>query len=108
MRDTAAGALLGKSLVVYDPTLEMAVDVFPCEDGHAQERSLLDRVLYTVESGDVFVMDRNFFVRKFLANIASLKGYLICRHHHHHQQCPMTAQGEERLLGETETGQVFE
>ncbi|NRB41770.1 MAG: hypothetical protein HRU20_25415 [Pseudomonadales bacterium] len=104
LRDTAAGALPGKSLVVYDPALEMAVDVFPCEDGHAQERSLLDRVLCTVESGDIFVMDRNFCVRKFLANIASRKGYFICRHH---QQCPMTAQGEEKLMGETETGQVF-
>ncbi|MEJ2076289.1 MAG: hypothetical protein P8X79_22855, partial [Reinekea sp.] len=41
LRDQAAGALPGKSLVVYDPALEMAIDVFPCEDGHAQERSLL-------------------------------------------------------------------
>lgn len=40
LRDTKAGALPGKSLVVYDPMLEMAIDVFPCENGHAQERSL--------------------------------------------------------------------
>jgi hypothetical protein len=45
LRDTKAGALPGKSLVVYDPALEMATDVFPCEDGHAQERSLLEQVL---------------------------------------------------------------
>jgi len=44
LRQTRAGALPGKSLVVYDPMLEMAIDVFPCEDGHAQERSLLERV----------------------------------------------------------------
>ena len=37
LRHTAAGALPGKSLVVYDPALEMAIDVIPCEDGHAQE-----------------------------------------------------------------------
>ncbi|HCS91645.1 MAG TPA: IS4/IS5 family transposase, partial [Chromatiaceae bacterium] len=30
LRETKAGALPGKSLVVYDPLLEMATDVFPC------------------------------------------------------------------------------
>jgi len=32
-------AASGKSLVVYDPAVAGSVDVFPCEDGHAQERS---------------------------------------------------------------------
>ncbi len=41
LRPLSAGALPGKSLVVYDPVLGIPVDVFPCEDGHAQERSLL-------------------------------------------------------------------
>ena len=40
LRQTSAGALPGKALVVFDPRLGLAVDVFPCEDGHAQERSL--------------------------------------------------------------------
>jgi len=43
----------GKSLVVPDPSPMLATDVFPCEDGHAQERSLLPQVLATVESDDV-------------------------------------------------------
>lgn len=40
LRDTAAGALPGFAVVVLDPRLQMAIDVFPEEDGHAQERSL--------------------------------------------------------------------
>jgi IS4 transposase len=28
--------------VVLDPALRMPIDVFPCEDGHTQERALLD------------------------------------------------------------------
>ena len=35
LRDQRAGALPGKSLVVYEPALGLATDVFPCEDGHA-------------------------------------------------------------------------
>ena len=42
LRQTTAGPLPGKSLVVLDPQLKLVVDVFLCEDGHAQERSLLD------------------------------------------------------------------
>jgi len=48
--------------------LGMAVDVFPCEDGHAQERSLLLAVAVTIQAQDVYVMDRNFCVLEFLFN----------------------------------------
>jgi hypothetical protein len=40
LRAVQAGALPGKSLVVYEPAQGLVTDVFPCEDGHAQERSL--------------------------------------------------------------------
>ena len=33
LRTVAAGALPGKSLVVYDPQLGIPTDVFPCDDG---------------------------------------------------------------------------
>ena len=69
LRTTAAGPLPGKALVVYDPAVEMAIDVFPCEDGHAQERALLGEVVPTVQAGDLWIMDRNwvrlFFVEYF-------------------------------------------
>ena len=52
---TGAGALPGKSLVVLEPALGLAIDIFPCEDGHAQERTLLAEVLKTVEAGDLWM-----------------------------------------------------
>ena len=39
LRDINSAPLPGQSLVVLDPSLMLAVDVFPCVDGHAQERS---------------------------------------------------------------------
>ena len=81
LRDVGGGALPGKSLVVYDPQLEMAIDVFPCEDGHAQERSLLDAVLSTVVAKDVWIADRNFCTRGFLNSIAEAGAYFIIREH---------------------------
>ena len=35
---------MGYSLVVYDPDMDMVVDLVPCEDGHAQERTLIEHV----------------------------------------------------------------
>ena len=65
LRKTSAGALPGKALVVFDPRLGIAVDVFPCEDNHAQERSLLPAVAATIQADDLYVMDRNFCVLEF-------------------------------------------
>ena len=48
LRTIGAGALPGHALVVLDPRLMLATDVVLCEDGHAQERSLLDQVLAIV------------------------------------------------------------
>ena len=59
-RTTRAAALPGQSLVVLDPATMLVIDVVPCEDAHAQERSLIDQVLPGVEPGDLWIADRNF------------------------------------------------
>jgi IS4 transposase len=105
LRRTPAGPLPGKSLVVYDPSLTMVIDVFPCEDGHTQERALLGDVLSTVEPRDVWIWDRNFCVRGFLAGIQERGGYFIGRHH---KGMVYTPDGEERFVGSTATGAVYE
>ena len=105
LRETGAGALPGKSLVIYEPQLEMATDVFPCEDGHAQERSMLSAVLPTLEPKDVLIMDRNFCVRAFLHGIAARQAYFICRQH---LGLPWEEDGEERFIGRGKTGAIYE
>jgi hypothetical protein len=67
--------------VVLDPALGLAIDVVPCEDGHAQERSLLDPVLETVADRDVWVADRNFCTTGFLFGVARRNGFFVIRRH---------------------------
>ena len=74
LRAIGAGALPGHALVVLDPQAMLVADVFPCEDGHAQERSLLDQVLETIRSGEVWIADRNFCTTGFLFGIARRGG----------------------------------
>jgi hypothetical protein len=91
--------------VVFDPQTEIAIDVFPCEDGHAQERSLLDNVLKTVQENDLWVADRNFCVQSFLFGMNAKKAAFIIREH---QQMPVEILSEERFICECETGQIYE
>ncbi len=105
LRTLSAGALPGKSLVVYDPVLGIPVDVFPCEDGHAQERSLLNQVLATVKKGELWVADRNFCTAGFTCAIADKDAFIVFRQH---GNLPYTDLGKERAIGKIETGKVFE
>ena len=81
LRTTAAGALPGESLVVFDPQAGLAVDVFPGADGQAQARSLLDAVADTLAPGEVWVADRNFCVAGFLHAIDRRQAFFIVRPH---------------------------
>jgi hypothetical protein len=81
LRRLAAGPLPGFCLVVLDPSLLLAIDVFPCENGHAQERSLLALVLETVQPRDVWIDDRNFCTLPFLWGIDTRQGFFVTREH---------------------------
>jgi hypothetical protein len=72
-----SGPAPGKFLVVYDPLMRLPIDVFPCEDGHAQERSLFNQVLMTIAANDVWIADRNFCTLDFTNRIASKQAYFI-------------------------------
>src|SRR5215475_9386386 len=79
LREATGRALPGKSLVVYEPAHGLVTDVFPCEDGHAQERSLLGSVLATVAADDLWIADRNFCTRAFLAEMDTRGGFFVIR-----------------------------
>ena len=105
LRVLSAGALPGKSLVVYDPALQMATDTICCEDGHAQERALFDQVLPLVEAGDVWMADRNFCTRAFLFGIEARSAYFIIRQH---QNLPWEEASFLAEKGRIDTGVVYE
>jgi IS4 transposase len=105
LRSLAAGALPGKTLGVLDPQLGLIVDVFPCEDGHAQERSLLDAVLATVAVGDLWIEDRNFCTLGFISGVAARRAEILVREH---KGLPWRALHALRYVGRTATGEVWE
>lgn len=106
LRFTRHGPLPGQALVVLDPESMLALDVFPCEDGHAQERSLLPPLLETVAAGDLWIADRNFCTTGFLFGIAQRQGCFAIRQH----ASTLTGEllGKRRKIGRGPTGMIYE
>jgi hypothetical protein len=105
LRKCAAGPLPGQTLVVLEPEFGLAVQIVACEDGHAQERSLLAPVIDAAEPTDVYIADRNFCTLGFLFGLAQRPSHFAIRQH---AKLPVTSSGTLRRRGRTETGEIFE
>lgn len=105
-RVTREGPLPGPSLAVRDAQRELIVDWVPCEDGHAQERSLLPALLEQIRAGSVLVADRNFCTSLFLFGRAAREAFFVIRQHG--ATLTWTLRGRRRRLGRIATGMVDE
>jgi hypothetical protein len=105
LRAVNSAPLPGHALVILDPALMLAIDLFACEDGHAQERALLSRVLSTVMSRDLWIADRNFCTLGFLFGLHWRGASFVIRQHG-----LLPWQGLHPLVsvGHSETGEVLE
>jgi Transposase DDE domain len=116
----AAKALPGKMLVVLDPISKLVVDIFPIEDGHAQERSRFE-VLAVVKPNQIWIGDRcldspswsgnpteanrNFCTAEFLTTIAKRSAFFVIRQH---GSLGWKEVSELKANGQTDTGDIFE
>jgi len=105
LREINGAPLPGTVLAVLDADRRLVADVVCCEDGHAQERSLLGEVLETVEKQDLWIGDRNFCTTGFLQGIASRGAHFVIRRH---AQMPLKTKGRKRRVGTDSTGTVYE
>lgn len=105
LRELNAAPLPGHALVVLDPQKKLIVDVFPCEDGHAQERRLLPDVLDTVKPRDLWIADRNFCTKDFLWGIANRDASFVIRQH---ANLTLTFVGKRKHIGRCDSGVVYE
>jgi len=106
LRHLGAGPLPGFALVVLDRERMLLSDVFPCEDAHAQERTLLGQVLASVEAGDLWIADRNFCTAGFLFGLARRGAAFVIRQHK--QNVPWKAVTKRRRIGRSCTGTLYE
>jgi hypothetical protein len=103
LRLTWAAPLPGTALAVLDQEQMTVTDVLLTEDGHAQERSLLEDVAQLVRAKDLWVADRNFCTLGFLFGINKRDGFFAIREH---AGLPGELLGKRRSKGRCDTGQV--
>jgi IS4 transposase len=106
LRRTRAGALPGQSLVGLDPQRKLIRHVHCCEDGHTQERALVDEALAWVAPGQVWVADRNFATTRWIFGVHRHGGYVVVREHA--STLHWVAEGPARVAGRCETGRLSE
>ena len=105
LRGSIAGPLPGHALVALDPSLMLATHIVPCEDGHAQERSLSANLLELVDPNDVWIADRNFCTSTLLSGIEKRGAFYVIRHH---ANMTLVSVGTLKKRGRTDTGTVYE
>jgi Transposase DDE domain len=103
--ECSAGPLPAQALVVLEPDVMLVTHMLPCEDGHAQERSMTPELLALVEVGDCWIADRTFCTAALLYGIAARGGFFAIRHH---AKLRIISSGTPRRRGRTETGDVLE
>jgi len=106
LRDVVAGPLPGQTLVVLEPETGLATGVICCEDGHAQERKLLEEIWPFVEKNDLWIADRNFCTTTFLFGLMARESKFIIRQHA--ATLRWQRQSRRRRVGRTATGVVYE
>ena len=82
------------------------MDCIPCEDGHAQERSLTPAILDWAEPATVRNGDRDFCTARLLAGTADRGGCFVVRQHG--QMRTELEPGGRTPAGRTDTRPVFE
>lgn len=106
LRGFSGAPLPGHSLVVYDPDLEMVVDLEPCEDAYTQERAVMSSLLERAEPGELWIADSAFSTRTILGEWDRRGCSFIVREHTctPHPHMLDEASYQERV----ETGDVYE
>lgn len=99
LRDLRSGPLPGKSLVILDFERDLVTDIIPCEDGHAQERSLFTSLLAQVHERELWIADRNFCTSGFLTGIVERKAAFLIREH---RGIPLTENGPFAIISQVE------
>ena len=105
LRGTWAAPLPGQALVVLDQHRMLITDVLPIEDGHAQERRVIDQVLSRVCEGDLWIADRNFCTLGLMFGMARRGAAFLVRQH---GQLKGLVLGAPIRAGITRSGTVYE
>lgn len=104
-RGLCAAPLPGTIVARFDHQTQMFDEAYLLEDAHAQEATVLDRVLEDVAERDLVIADRHFCIVKFLLDIAARLGCFLIRQH---GRLKGKLLRNRRRIGRIDSGEVYE
>jgi hypothetical protein len=97
--------LPGTAVVRYDLQRHLFDRAYLLEDAHAQESTVLDRVLVDLQPGDLLLADRHYCIVKFLVAANAQNVNFLIRQHGRFKGVLVD---ERRQIGRSSTGMVYE
>ncbi len=105
LRGLASAALPGTVVATYEVASGLFDRAYLLENAHAQEATVLDRVLEDTAKKDLIIGDRHFCILSFLRGIAACGATFVIRQH---GRLKGQLVGKRRRIGRIETGMVYE
>ena len=105
LRGLQTAALPGTVVAKYNLQDELFDKAYLLCDAHAQESSVLDRVVADLVPEELILADRHFCIVKFFLDVAERNACFLIRHH---ARLKNGLQGERREVGRIEAGMVYE
>lgn len=105
LRGIACAALPGTVVATYELGRDLFDRAYVIEDAHAQEATVLDRVLEDLAKDDLIIGDRHFCILGFLSGIIARGGVFVIRQH---GRLKGELIGKRRRVGRIDAGMVYE
>jgi hypothetical protein len=105
LRCLATAPLPGTIVATLELKSNLLDNAYLLEDAHAQESSMLDRLLEDIAKRDLMVADRHFCIVDFLLQLAARQAGFVVRQH---GRLKGKLLGKRRKIGRVETGVVYE
>lgn len=105
LRGLCAAALPGTVVAKFNLEEQFFERAYLLEDAHAQESTVLDRVVADLVANELLIADRHFCIVKFLLDVAAANGFFVIRHH---GRLHGELLGKRQEIGRIDTGMVYE
>ncbi len=104
-RGLCAAPLPGTVVARFDHQTGIFDQAYLLEDAHAQESTVLDRVIEDLSRHDLVIADRHFCIVRFLSKLAARCGCFLIRQH---GRLKGTLLGKRKPAGKIDSGTVYE
>jgi hypothetical protein len=100
-----AAPLPGTVVGRFDHQTGLFDHAYLLEDAHAQESTVLDRVVEDLSTNDLVIADRHFCIVRFLLKLAARCGFFVIRQH---GRLKGKLLGKRKRVGKIDSGTVYE